>query len=403
MKNIISFFLITLSIYLPQGIFFVGTAGYFSNFKNPLIPLGNVFLLAMVPFVISAFFLAPKMDKISTHYQLLAIKWLRIVFLLLLSVGALNYENPSYIIYFVIIFYDLGFFIYQSTSARISKAIAQKVCLRQTESVSLLGTQLGMALGAMIASFLLNIWSLAELFFFAFFLEALGILAVYSYQEQVVPTSTIVLNRERVSFTKFIRTIFQSADRLLIFMIFLLLLPLQQLFNLITGPWAAIRFHDLGQMLGWLVCGVALGGCSASAMMIFYTRFRNSIGLKFSPLFLLIAIIGLYYSFTLPTLFVFSMLFGSSFTFLRVIVRAAFLQAIETSAINSTILLATMASVVLTVIAIALLSYVIHLTIFQFFLVIASISFVQLFLMLYTEKEYLQSWFKTVVFAWLNK
>lgn len=343
------------------------------------------------------------MDKISTHYQLLTIKWLRIVFLLLLSVGALNYENPSYIIYFVIVFYDLGFFIYQSTAARISKAIAQKVCLRQTESVSLLGTQLGMALGAMIASFLLNIWSLAELFFFAFLLEALGILAVYSYQEQVVPTSTIVLDKERVSFTKFIRAIFQSADRLLIFMIFVLLLPLQQLFNLITGPWAAIRFHDLGQMLGWLVCGVALGGCSASAMMIFYTRFRNSAGLKFSPLFLLIAIIGLYYSFTLPTLFVFSMLFGGSFTFLRVIVRAAFLQAIETSAINSTILLATMASVVLTVIAIALLSYVIQITIFQFFLIIASIAFVQLFLMLYTEKEYLQSWFKTVVVSWLNK
>ncbi len=57
MKNIVNFFFITLSIYLPQGIFFVGTAGYFSNFKKPLIPLGNIFLLAMIPFVISAFFL----------------------------------------------------------------------------------------------------------------------------------------------------------------------------------------------------------------------------------------------------------------------------------------------------------------------------------------------------------
>ncbi|MES2998690.1 MAG: hypothetical protein V4700_05140 [Pseudomonadota bacterium] len=401
MKNIISFFLITLSIYLPQGIFFVGIAGYFSNFKNPLIPLGNVFLLAMIPFVISAFFLAPKMDKVPTHYQLLTIKWLRTAFLLLLSVGTLHYKNLSNIIYFVIVFYDLGFFIYQSTAARISKALAQKMCLRQTESVSLLGTQLGMALGAIIASFLLNIWSLAELFFFAFFLEALGILAIYGYQEQAAFTP--VLDRARVSFAKFIHTIFQSVDRLFIFILFLLLLPLQQLFNLITGPWAAVRFHDLGQMLGWLVCGVALGGCSASVMMIFYTRFRDSTGLKFSPLLLLIAIIGLYYSFTLPILFIFSILFGSSFTFLRVIARAAFLQAIETSVINSTILLATMLSVVLTVTAIALLSYVIHVTIFQFFLIIASIAFIQLFLMLYTEKEYLRLWFKTVMLAWLNK
>lgn len=183
----------------------------------------------------------------------------------------------------------------------------------------------------------------------------------------------------------------------------MLLLPIQQLFNLITGPWAAMRFHDVGQMLGWLVCGVALGGCSASVMMIFHTRFRDFIGLKFSPLFLLISIIGLYYSFTLSTLFIFSMLFGSNFTFLRVIIRADFLQDIETSVINSTILLATMISIILTVIAIALLSYVIHVTIFQFFLIIVSVVFVQLFLMLYIEKRYLQSWFKTVVFAWFNK
>lgn len=404
MKNIVNFFFITLSIYLPQGIFFVGTAGYFSNFKKPLIPLGNIFLLAMIPFVISAFFFASKMDRISTHSQLLTIKWLRIAALLFLSVGTLKYINPSNIIYFVIVFYDLGFFIYQSTSARISKAIAKKMCLRQTESVSLLGTQLGMALGAMIASFLLNIWSLAELFFFALFLETLGILAIYSYQEQTsISVFTTNLRRKRINFNKFIHTIFQSADRLLIFIIFVLLLPIQQLFNLITGPWAAMRFHDVGQMLGWLVCGVALGGCSASVMMIFHTRFRGFIGLKFSPLFLLISIIGLYYSFTLSTLFIFSMLFGSNFTFLRVIIRADFLQDIETSVINSTILLATMISIILTVIAIALLSYVIHVTIFQFFLIIVSVVFVQLFLMLYIEKRYLQSWFKTVVFAWFNK
>ncbi len=386
-KNSFSLFAVTLSIYLPQGLFFVGMAGYFSQMSDPLISLGNVFLLAMIPFVAVVFFLASRIDVISTSKQLYIIKASRTLVLGLLSVGILLGGKPPILIYVTILVYDLGFFLYQSTSARMSKYISKSDCLKRTESITLLGSQLGMAVGGILAGFLLANLTLGELFALAAILEGLGLLGVIGYKESELIHRKISQHKNKMTDTiKVIKLHLKSPDIFLSLFIYALLLPLQQLLNLISGPWSEWKFNDMGQMLGWLVGGIAIGACAASLCLIVFNKLRDLEWLKLSPMIGSISILGIYYSFSLSIMLLFSIIFGFSFTVARVFIRAAFVNKINIDSVNSATMVATMLSVVLSVLVIVFVSYVVSLGYFQIFIFIACIGFLQFLLLNFGEK-----------------
>lgn len=390
-KNTWCLFGVTLSIYLPQGLFFVGIAGYFSQMKAPLIPLGNVFLLAMLPFVLSAFFLSHKIDLIATQRQLYLIKFSRTLGLALLGLGIFLGANPSLLIYATIIVYDLGFFLYQSISARMSKYMAQFDCLKRIESIILLGSQLGMAMGGIMAGFLLTTLKLDAFFSLAAVLEALGLISVLYYKENDTlkksATNQTDQKHHSVSYAlKALKHYIYSPRVFLPLILYTLLLPLQQLFNLVTGPWSEWQFHDGGQMLGWLVGGAAFGACIASLCLITFNRVRDAVWLNGSPCIACASVLGIYCASGLFTLLLFAVIFGCSFTLARVVIRAAFINKIPIESVNSATMVATMLSVTFSIFAIVFVSYLTHLSYYQIFLFISMIGFLQFILLNLGEK-----------------
>ena len=387
-QNVFCLFGTSLTIFFSQGLFFVCISGYFSTLKDPLIALGNVFLLAMIPYIFSVLLLAPNIDKISTNLQLTLITSFRSLILILLGIGVLLKKNASDLIYIAILFYDLCFFLYQNVSAKMSKTISIDSCTRKTESFNLLGTQIGMALGGLTAGYLVSIYNIGIIFILAGTIEAIGILISNAYKD-------FSFSNKRSEKPKLIN--FFELKKIFCYLLdfnvlpfsllpFILILPLQQVFNLITGPWAYMKFSDYGNIIGWLVFGVAIGACAGSFILIYFSNFRNSKIISLSPAMISLSVLGLYVSYNLIGVLGFSVLFGLSFTLTRVVIRSNFIDSIQIDYINPVTMLAITISALLSSLIIFLISYVYNPSIFQIFVLIAFISSLQLAILIIKSK-----------------
>lgn len=367
-KNPLLLFCLTFSFYLPQGIFFVVMVSFFSSIEASLTELGNIFLLATIPFLLSSFFLVSKVDYYDLKTQLIIIKFIRSFILLLLGLSLILGLKTPISFYCTILFFDLGLFLYQGISGSIIKDIASNHLVRKMEAVHLLGVQLGMAASGLVVTFLISYLSFGLIIMLAGCIEMFGLLFVQNCQKNKHLSGNMSEGSQlRYSFHVYIKAI-RHPKLLMTLFAFSLILPLQQLFSLIGGPWSHMRFNDNGQMLGWLIFGSSLGAAIGSMSMITFKRLCNSSYLSLSALFVAVSLIGIYYSLTLMNLLICCTLFGISFTFMRVVLKAGFIKEVPDAFSNAIMMLSTMTSVFLSIVSIVSIGYIFSPTVFQVFI-----------------------------------
>lgn len=350
------FFGITIAHYFAQSLFFVSVAAHLSSQKNPLMSIGNLLLLAMIPFFLSGFVLAPLIDKISSKRQIAILKIVRIFVLLCLSIGIGTGLDATFLMYGSVLGFDLAFYLFQSTSAKVSKDLAKQTSIKLVESLGVLAMQLGMILGGACAGSLLSKWPLEFVFMLGAAIELLGMLGLFKFQigngpAKVATSEPASTPRLKDSF----RLLWNNPALWSYVLAFSFILPLMQVLNLIIGPWAEMHFHDAGHTLGLVSAAIAAGACIGSLLLMRLQKLREWRGLIFSPILVACAFSSLHFAMNLTVILITASVLGMSLAGARMAARAALIEASPEQSVSAVSLIGLMGGIVISFISILIL------------------------------------------------
>ncbi|NCN27964.1 MFS transporter [bacterium] len=378
------FLLVVFFQYATQNLFFVATAAFLANSDNAMMSMGNLLLIAMIPFFLSGFFLGPRFDRFSVRQQLSFIKILRLVSFSFVAIGLFLKLSPSFLLYSNVFAADLGFFLFLSTASRVSKDFSVSSA-KKTESAIVLLTQLGMVAGALLSSFALTNLSLKGIFLIAAVFELSSLLV--SQWIRVDAKTVVDILQPRKDFLEAFKAVSRTPKAMAYLFPFILVLPMLQVFNLFVAPWTESTFHDSGQVLAYISAGCAAGACCGSLLLIKWTRLRESQWLPISPFLIAIAVAGLFFSQNTSVIIAFSMLLGIGFSGSRIAANSALIEVTPKNRMNEVSIIGLMMSILCSAFLVLALRHIPVTKVSLSFSVLALIAISQMIVLISNRKK----------------
>jgi predicted MFS family arabinose efflux permease len=381
----IKFLVICVLQYATQNLFFVSVAAFLSKAENSVLSVGNLLLVAMIPFFISAFFLASRFNRIHTTQQLKILKCLRALAFVTAACGLWAGGPTLTLIYGCVFFVDMGFFMFLSTATRACKELSQNTSVKETESGISLANQLGMIGGGALAGVLVTHLSLSQVFLICCIFEFTGLALSFTFHSNGV----VVQNpRKHGTVLKSLAFVWRNKQILWIIAPFTLVLPLIQVFNLIAGPWAQSVFRDDGKTLALVSSGLAAGACIGSLALFRIRRIRESKTLHLAPLLIALGGSLLFLSSTSGAVLLNSVVLGLGFASSRVAANSIFVEHAPSEKISELSMLGLMLSLVLSTSLVLVLRRVPPSQLIIAFAVLAGLTVLQSLFLIFNQRSF---------------